>query len=1207
MGGAVRESVRKVEKVFLIMVLALTMVYSAAGHKARAEAVNLEPQFKSAWGLGEAGLPANSIRSLVVNPRDGYNEYFAIADVGAGGSLGLSFAPDKGTANPAYIIKLSDEGGNLHRVWAKAIYATEMPEELNYMGMDVSPYSKNYRINLNSLTLLNDGSLIAVGMGVPNENDDFGDMMRYKITLKDSAGTSKVLQHYINKFASDYTDSGVPADGLVVKMDAEGNLSSATAIGTAITASISGDIELGRVQATSDGGYIVIGYSRSSDGMLGPMGSKMEPFIVKYTRTGARQWLTHFYDKDNNVTNKTTELLSVAELPGGGYAVSGWSSAQSFTKVYKNGSPLKDAEEYNIAFPLNNDNSQHKGLIGILSADGTLQKMTTYAPVPAADANLNDIAVTTDGASILAVGSATVNSVSSAFSVKFKTDDLSVEAEKSYSQPTDVSVLGSSAENPDSLTTIVPAEGGGYWLGGTANGLPSSSSGTVPNGGAAKGGQDMLVLKSDGNLNTEWAYLAGGTRNEAPLQGSGYGGTLAVPMLEAAGNGFVLYGASQSSDGELAALASASPVSGADGGYNAFVARYDLIDPDQTAADAAAQIIAALPGTDALTLADKAAVAAARQAYDSLTAQQQALLSAETLDKLTAAIAAIAALEEAQAEADRESAWQATYQINNLPDPLTLADKAAVTAARQAYDSLTDAQKALVSADTVEKLAAAEVTIAVLEAGAEQEAWDHAAAQAVADKINALPDPVALADKAEVAAARQMYDSLTEVQQALVPAGVLDKLKAAEETIAALEAAAQQAAADQAAAKAIADKINALPDPVALADKAAVAAARQMYDSLTDAQKALVPAGVLDKLKAAEKAIAALEGAASTPSAPFNPSPPSGTAPAAVPSSSSVAPVESSSGSASVPPAAGGRIGLGDAAVVDIPANALNGSESLSVKIQQVTAPPAAPAELVPAGTVYEFSAGDAASYTFAKPVTLTLTFDPAKIPAGYAPAIYHYDEAAGAWTRIGGTVSGSTVKAEVTHFTKFAVFAEKTAVAEQPAAVSLKDIEGHWAAAYIEELAARGITGGYPDGTFRPNRTITRAEYASMLVKALDLKATGSSQFGDMNHHWAAEAVLAAADHGIVSGYGGGQFRPDQSITRQEMVVMAVRAFGFTGGTPLAFADSGSIAAWAQSSVAAAVQAGIVSGQPGNRFDPLHTATRAEAAAVLVKALKLK
>ncbi|MNC77891.1 hypothetical protein D3C75_1299690 [compost metagenome] len=71
-------------------------------------------------------------------------------------------------------------------------------------------------------------------------------------------------------------------------------------------------------------------------------------------------------------------------------------------------------------------------------------------------------------------------------------------------------------------------------------------------------------------------------------------------------------------------------------------------------------------------------------------------------------------------------------------------------------------------------------------------------------------------------------------------------------------------------------------------------------------------------------------------------------------------------------------------------------------------------------------------------------------------------------------------------------------------------------------------------------------------------------------------------------------------------MVAMAVRAFGLTGGSTPSFADSRDIAVWAKSSVGAAVQAGIVSGQTGNRFAPAVTATRAEAVTLIAKALEL-
>ncbi|MNB81788.1 Internalin-A precursor [compost metagenome] len=312
-------------------------------------------------------------------------------------------------------------------------------------------------------------------------------------------------------------------------------------------------------------------------------------------------------------------------------------------------------------------------------------------------------------------------------------------------------------------------------------------------------------------------------------------------------------------------------------------------------------------------------------------------------------------------------------------------------------------------------------------------------------------------------------------------------------------------------------------------------------------------------------------------------------------------PTVSTTGSASVNPQSGARVSLGDSAAVDIPAGALAGSGAVEVRVDEVAAPPAASGDLTPIAKTYEFTVGGV-GYTFTRSVKITLKFDPALIPAGATPSIYYYDETAGEWKRIGGTADGGTITAETTHFTKYSVFAEgTTAQGSTPS-----DISGHWAEAYIVKLLGSGVVQGYPDGTFQPGKAVTRAEFASMLVKALNLQATGQSAFSDMDSHWAKNTVAIAADHGIVTGYEDGTFRPNQQVTRQEMVAMAVRAFGLTGGSALSFADSGDIAAWAKSSVSAAVQAGIVSGQTGNRFAPAVTATRAEAVTLIAKALEL-
>lgn len=104
----------------------------------------------------------------------------------------------------------------------------------------------------------------------------------------------------------------------------------------------------------------------------------------------------------------------------------------------------------------------------------------------------------------------------------------------------------------------------------------------------------------------------------------------------------------------------------------------------------------------------------------------------------------------------------------------------------------------------------------------------------------------------------------------------------------------------------------------------------------------------------------------------------------------------------------------------------------------------------------------------------------------------------------------------------------------------SFTDLTDHARANAINTLAVYDLVNGYGDGTFRPDATITRAEFCSMLVNVfgLDLAPVSESHFSDVDtHSWYAPAVHAMCQEGHVSGYGDGTFRPDQPITQQEVV----------------------------------------------------------------------
>ncbi|KAI7244618.1 hypothetical protein KC345_g12148, partial [Hortaea werneckii] len=124
----------------------------------------------------------------------------------------------------------------------------------------------------------------------------------------------------------------------------------------------------------------------------------------------------------------------------------------------------------------------------------------------------------------------------------------------------------------------------------------------------------------------------------------------------------------------------------------------------------------------------------------------------------------------------------------------------------------------------------------------------------------------------------------------------------------------------------------------------------------------------------------------------------------------------------------------------------------------------------------------------------------------------------------------------------------------EQPAVPVFKDVPvSHWAAGYINSLAGKNIIAGKTADTFDPNGLVTRAEFASLLTKALKLKATTASEFTDVPASaWYAGAVSAAYENKLVSGVSAGSFAPGKSITREQMAVMVKQGLDLRAGTTL-------------------------------------------------------
>jgi len=188
-------------------------------------------------------------------------------------------------------------------------------------------------------------------------------------------------------------------------------------------------------------------------------------------------------------------------------------------------------------------------------------------------------------------------------------------------------------------------------------------------------------------------------------------------------------------------------------------------------------------------------------------------------------------------------------------------------------------------------------------------------------------------------------------------------------------------------------------------------------------------------------------------------------------------------------------------------------------------------------------------------------------------------------------------------------------AVIDVPAK-SFADLVNHWSKKDVTKLANKLIVEGTGAGKFEPNRDVTRAEFAAMIVRALGLEATEKAPFSDVaDSAWYAEAVAAAAEYGIVNGYTDGTFRPNNKITRQELAAMVVRAQKLAGkevvlsGAEVAsllsgYKDAGKIGAWARTELAAAIKAEIVKGRSSNTIAPTATATRAEAAVMILRFL---
>lgn len=173
-------------------------------------------------------------------------------------------------------------------------------------------------------------------------------------------------------------------------------------------------------------------------------------------------------------------------------------------------------------------------------------------------------------------------------------------------------------------------------------------------------------------------------------------------------------------------------------------------------------------------------------------------------------------------------------------------------------------------------------------------------------------------------------------------------------------------------------------------------------------------------------------------------------------------------------------------------------------------------------------------------------------------------------------------------------------------------DMAGHWAEAVVDALHERGVVSLYPLPRFEPEAQVTRMEFAVMVARALRLPAAEEqAPFTDVAvmPQWALPEVAAAVKAGIIKGMPDGSFAPDRLVTRAEMAAMLTRALAWAGleVKPEApeFADQAEIPDWAVEPVAAAVRHGLIKGYPDGTFRPGSPTTRAEAATMVHRLLQ--
>ncbi|MBP7278642.1 MAG: S-layer homology domain-containing protein [Sedimentibacter sp.] len=169
---------------------------------------------------------------------------------------------------------------------------------------------------------------------------------------------------------------------------------------------------------------------------------------------------------------------------------------------------------------------------------------------------------------------------------------------------------------------------------------------------------------------------------------------------------------------------------------------------------------------------------------------------------------------------------------------------------------------------------------------------------------------------------------------------------------------------------------------------------------------------------------------------------------------------------------------------------------------------------------------------------------------------------------------------------------------------VLFSDIDNHWAKEWIKNAVGLGFVSGYEDGTFKPDRTITRAEFSTMLNKAMKIEITENINFSDVREkEWFYKEIQKSVAAGFFSGYENNTFRPNNPIKREEVakvVAGAITTGNIDGEGATLLKDYSTIQEWAKDSVNTVYNKGYILGYPDKTYMPSKALTRAEAVKII-------